>query len=462
MSKLQLGRADYYYVGSFDDEILRMQQSASLSMESINETFIQAVLFGGPLLVNDGYLMHYEAGRKALTDRNASPLLDLIDEGYVCLFSRNGGNLSKMPEQMSHIDSYAALLKSKEWTRLKYQLEELERRLKNFPNALKPWPNRNFGPGFVRLVNHALSAYDNSPMLGSPLMPDQLDRLLYAFNDEMKSNPNGAARTIWREHYERPDLAISANGKSILHWLGIEAYHYNLAMSAADEESSDCVPGLITRHSYLFDELTDHSKSEPDEGCAPSEIPTPSLSRMVSRSVLGTGKFLSEVVKNGTDLNNAKLDYLLAVQNALRDKQALGEAGEAAKAYAQTINERGMMELENEITKRWNRRLEYVTVLAQGTATIGLSHYHINPDITSNFVAPIIGLLVKDGLDRVRQSLPDYHVNLVVDLFDNLPEYQEDIVEIDASLQGAQWFGLLKIKPAAAREHINSLPTFTQ
>jgi hypothetical protein len=46
-------RGDYYYVGSFDDEILRYNK-ASLDLAYINETLSQAALFGGRLLINDG------------------------------------------------------------------------------------------------------------------------------------------------------------------------------------------------------------------------------------------------------------------------------------------------------------------------------------------------------------------------------------------------------------------------
>ena len=469
MSSPSLGRADYYYVGSFDDQILRYGQSHSLALDSINETLMQSALFGGPLLINDGYLMLYPSGQQALTDRTASPLADLIDEGYVSLFSRNGGELSKMPEQMAHIDTYVKLMKSDRWPSLQWRLQELERRLQSRQDAVWPWPKVNLGSGFVRLVNLAVAAYDRNPIFGSPLMPLQLDRFLRSFNDEMQANPKAPARTAWRLQYERPEFGISQEGQSILHWLGIEAYHYNFAMAASIGNNGHTrFPGVITRHSYLFEELNDRSTSDVDEGCAPQEIPTPSVSKAISRHVLRQGKFLCEVIKNGTELNNAKIDYLLAVQNALKDRQALPEAIRAAKSYEMAIRAHAEENYPLEIADWWSRNLDYVNIAVQGsmqTAAFGLLAAHqldasIIGNLTTNIGAPIIGLVLRELVDKARTHIPDVSVNLVVDLFDGLPEYQHELVDIEEKLQGAHWFALLKIKRALAIEHVQQLPSF--
>jgi hypothetical protein len=319
------------------------------------------------------------------------------------------------------------------------------------------------------LVNQALAAYDRKPSYGSPLMSHQLDILLEAFNNEMRANPNGAARTIWRSQYERPEFGISLEGRSLLHWLGIEAYHYNLAMAASIGDNNDAsIPGVITRHSYLFEELNQHSSPDVDGGCAPQKIPTPSVSKAISRHVLRKGKFLKEVVKNATELNNAKIEYLLAVQNALQDRQALGEAALAATNYERAIKTHAMNEFSEEIADWWDRNLEYVTIgLQGGTQTVTsavLAHYGVvDPslvNLATNVAAPMIGLFLRDKAEKVWKKTPDLSVNMVVDTFDPLPEYVDGLENLEESLQGAHWFGLLKIKPGAAREHVLSLPEF--
>src|SRR5947209_5519655 len=103
---------------SFDDEIQRYNKT-NLDLPIINEILSQAALYCGPLLIADGYLMLYPAGRRALLDRAASPLLDLIDAGYIQLYSRNGGRLAEMPLEMEHIDTYRDLVRSPEWPDLK-------------------------------------------------------------------------------------------------------------------------------------------------------------------------------------------------------------------------------------------------------------------------------------------------------------------------------------------------------
>lgn len=326
-------RADYYYVGTFDDEILRYNKT-NLDLAKINETLSQAALFGGPLLINDGYLMMYHDGRRALVDRTVSPLLDLIDQHYVRLFSRNGGRLAEMPLAMQHIPTYRDLVRSPEWANFEPQLEELQAYLKQ-NNAFENWPQVNLGPGFQRLVNLVFQGLDLRSLEGY-LTDKQADRLLGEFNSLIKADPKLPARTIWTQTYERPDLEISESGRSFLHWLGIEAYHYNLAMASCLNDSARR-PGVVTRYSNLFENLRGQTLSRTLNGAKFPEIPTPALPRGIPVDALHKGAFLTEVVKFGTSLYYKKKAYLDAAQAALNDRNALPEVRLAADNYGTSL-----------------------------------------------------------------------------------------------------------------------------
>lgn len=326
-------RADFYYVGAFDDEIQRYNRT-NLDLTIINEILSQAALYGGRLLIADGYLMLYPAGRLALVDRTASPLLDLIDAGYIRLYSRNEGRLAEMPLEMDHIDTYRNLVGSPEWVDLKRNLESLQTHLKE-KDAFENWPQVNVGPGFQRLVNLAFEGLDRQSFEGH-LTPVQADGILDEFNSVLKSDPKLGARQVWRQTYEQPKFNISKYGQSFLHWVGIEAYHYNLTMTSCLNDSKRR-PGLITRYSRFFDDLRERPLSSIPGGARLSEIPTPTLPRGIPRDALHHGEFLKEVVTFGTELETRKRKYLDAVQNVLTDRTALPEAKKAADSYSTSI-----------------------------------------------------------------------------------------------------------------------------
>jgi len=78
------------YLGIFDDEIPRRDPSWKIGKTFLNRTLINAALYGPELLINDGFLLHYEAGRQALMSRRYSPLIALNEIGFAKIHARNG------------------------------------------------------------------------------------------------------------------------------------------------------------------------------------------------------------------------------------------------------------------------------------------------------------------------------------------------------------------------------------
>ncbi len=445
-------RADFYYVGAFDDEIQRYNRT-NLDLTTINEILSQAALYGGRLLIADGYLMLYPAGRLALVDRTASPLLDLIDAGYIRLYSRNDGRLAEMPLVMDHIDTYRDLVGSPEWVDLKRKLESLQARLKE-KDAFENWPRVNVGPGFQRLVNLAFEGLDRRSFEGH-LTPGQADSILDEFNSVLKSDPKLGARQVWRQTYERPEFDISEYGKSFLHWLGIEAYHYNLTMTSCLNDSKRR-PGLITRYSCFFEDLRERPLSSIPGGAGLSEIPTPALPRGIPREALYRGEFLKEVVTFGSELERKKQDYLDAVQKALSDRNALPEVKKAADSYSTSI--RGFLSPFNtadQMLESIRAPLEIVMEagLAGGAWLGGLG-------ATGAILGGLAGWVGSKVVVSGTRRILDIRAPLVVDLFESLEDYKGAVPTLSEPLQGAQWFASFMLRPDAATAHVKVLPPY--
>jgi hypothetical protein len=443
-------RADFYYVGAFDDEIQRYNKTA-LDLTTINEILSQAALYGGRLLINDGYLMLYPAGRLALVNRAASPLLDLIDARYVRLYSRNDGHLAEMPLQMQHIKTYEDLVKSPEWVHLKRNLEDLEIHIKE-KGAFEGWPKVNVGPGFQRLVNVAFDTLDRRSFEGH-LTPKQADRILEEFNSVLNSAPTLGARQVWTQTYERPDFGISETGKSFLHWLGIEAYHYNLAMTACLNDR-DSRPGVITRYSCFFNNLCEPPLSSASGGAGYSEMPRPSLPRGIPREALYGGKFLKEVVTFGTELERRKYAYLESVQKALSDRNAIPETKKAADDYSAAI--RSFLEPHDTIDQTLDSIRTPLEIVIGGALAGGawLGGMGAGAAIVGGLLAWVGSHFLISGTGRRL----DTHVPLAIDLMEELEDYKEVVPTLSEPLQGTQWFASLMVRADAAGEHVKTLP----
>lgn len=451
-----VGRADFYYVGAFDDEIQRYKKT-NLDLTIINEILSQAVLYSGRLLIADGYLMLYPAGRLALVDRTASPLLDLIDARWIRLYSRNDGRLADMPREMDHIETYRELLSSPEWVDLEPKLRRLQSHLEG-KSAVECWPKVNVGPGFQRLVNLAFEGLDRRSFEGQ-LTPQQADRVLEEFNSELKSDPNLPARQVWRQTYERPDFALSESGKSFLHWLGIEAYHYNLTMTSCLNESKRR-PGLITRYSCFFNALRERPLSSMPGGAGLSEIPTPTLPRGIPREALYHGGFLKEVVTFGTELEREKQGYLDAVQAALRDKEALPDVRKAADSYGTSLGKfLKSHDASRQLGDSIRTPLEIVMKVG-ATAGLGLAGGAILGGPVGAIAGGLIGWVGSRVVISGTRKMLDTPVPLVVDLTESVEDYAEAVPTLSEPYQGPQWFASFMLRPDAAKEHVKALPLY--
>lgn len=448
---------NFYYVGNFDDEILRYNES-ELTLDTINDTLFQAVIAGGPLLINDGYLMLFPAGRLALTNPDVSSLPHLIEAGYVKLFSRSGGDLAGMPERMQHIPTYQKLVKDVDWPELKNKLSSLQ--ATTFSKSLIDWPRRNVGPGFQRLVQIALK---NIQQIGLPPYMDgqNVDTLFNKFDQMMMGDLKPAARTAWNKLIDEPDLQFGNEAKEYLHWIGLEAYHYNMAMLASPafggrpaEDGHFQQPGVLTRFSTIFSDVRVNIV-ESEEGTATESLPRPELPKGCYESAKSNGKFLRAVVEEG-NLQNLKARYQATLCAAIQDKHYWQDAKNAADEYGRAIALAVIHDYnEKEESFNWVR----VPVSSGLGALGGLAVVH------AAFGAVVMGAMVGLGVgELVKSAKETYHfvfqrqVPLAIHLIQQLEKRSSGLNGANSPLPPAKWSAFMPVDLEQARSHFAFLP----
>jgi len=452
-------RADFYYVGSFDDDIL-LFRNAVLDLDVINETLCQAVLYGGPLIVNDGYLLHYPAGLTALTDREASPLLDLIDVHYVRIYSRNGGQLAEMPPRMAlHIPPYKRIVDGPKWPTIQAQLTHLQSHLEQ-TGGFEFWPDVHTGTGFKRLVNLAFEDLDRRSFVGH-LTPRQADDVLTKFNSTVEANPELGARTTWMETFKRTEFGLSEPAKHFMLWLGIEAYHYNHAMTSCLNHPKRRV-GVITRYSCLFDKLREPALAWSSSGASPSEIPKLMFPPDISREMLHQGRFLSRVATPGTELYVRKHAYLTAVSDMLVDQRATPEADDAAREYSASIADFffGASPSAPSVQARTLLNILVTTSgAALGAAVTGASRRGMKGAFDGLFIGGAQGFVGGGLVTSKRRTTLNSTAPLVIDLM-HPPESPKELPTLSNPLRDGQWFTFFTVPLAEVNKHILALPSY--
>jgi len=95
--------------------------------------------------------------------------------------------------------------------------------------------------------------------------------------------------------------------------------------------------GVVTRSSDIFAFLQEEPWEGTDTGARPEELPLPRLKRRAAN--LTNGRLLREVVTPGTRLNNAKTEYIVAIESTLRDRARLLDARAASDRYGRLLAE---------------------------------------------------------------------------------------------------------------------------
>jgi hypothetical protein len=337
--RVELRGNRWTYLGLIDDKVAEYPWSGRINKKYLDAILRWSALFEEPILLNDGYLLHYNWARNELMDPT-SLLRQLISKQHVVVFSRRkDGRLDRMVEDMAPtVKSYETLSGSKGWSErqgskrpLKERLEEVstdrDYHYTTWPN-MKAFDNRK---GFDAIVDELTGdPFDN---LGLASMTGKdFERVVNQYkcirNEENSSSIQGkqprGARTVWEEvakaHCHGDSRRLSA-----LMWLGNEVYHYNMTLAVAATAQAS-----VNVSTFASDRMVSHFAKKATPAAIDSKPLPPALSTMPSEAFV---ELVDHVARTRTKYRDAVRSYLQSSGRA----HAETELGSALDEYSDAI-----------------------------------------------------------------------------------------------------------------------------
>jgi hypothetical protein len=162
------------YAGLLDDSVWRYPWTPPGGSENLDLVLARQFLFGGRLLINDGYLVAQPELFAALGDP-VSLLVQLIAAGHAAVLStRRPISSSILDRARSGVATHAALVEDPDWPDIATMLDQIDERY----DRHMQWPGRDLTPGFTRLARNwaarQLGALDDfSEVVLNQLLTDQ-------------------------------------------------------------------------------------------------------------------------------------------------------------------------------------------------------------------------------------------------------------------------------------------------
>lgn len=216
-----------YYLGSFDDVVHRYSNTGRHQFEEMQQClFSMCLMSPGRWILNDGFLLHSEAGRDAIMGLNGSLLMDVIGGGLIRLEQRNP-DIKEMVRKMADrgITSYQEFGRFLDTAGGRQALDLMEAA----KSAVKPfdWGRWDADSAFLALAEHALLELEADGMAAGYhlLVLDELKTTLVEFlkiaRQRRRSGPPFGARDLFeRVALEvatgRPTLGTADNSPSVL------------------------------------------------------------------------------------------------------------------------------------------------------------------------------------------------------------------------------------------------------
>lgn len=326
------------YLGTFDDVVQRYPWAAPVNEAYLRIMIVRHVLFGGRLLLNDGYLVMHPLLQRALVQGAKNPLLGLIDEGFLAVLSSKDDIVSSIEARASSgVESFVKLRDSPVWAEMAPTLSAVSNRLRERKLFLS-WPRKDMGSGFAAAMSRARGPDDAPrplPDIGLDRTPKGVAERVFGRFQETAARTTEALRTRWeniaQEEVDRAFMLDKRKAMRELMGLANEAYHFNFAscLSAEREE----VVGVETRYSEAFDELLDTPEIDFDRlrGFAPLKTP--------HHPALFDAAKLRDFIVEGYPSFRKKAAYLDAQSRFLSGRIDGRQFEDASTEYARHIGE---------------------------------------------------------------------------------------------------------------------------
>jgi hypothetical protein len=318
------------YCGLLDDFALRNRDVGITSIGELNEYLVVAVLFGGPLLVNDGHVITHGAVQQAVQAPHLSPFRQLVETGFVKILTRNERRLESLADEMADvgITSFQRLRQQ-----ISYQhnflpaLQQWSERLRSSAfNAFEGWPDIQVDDVFRSVAGAAYSSLHSA----EPEWHQELER----FHDQLTTTK--WRRTEWENvaNQLRASDKIGQLVRQALMFTANEAYQYAWGCALGATDADIRVLTRAPRHLSEFDvslgQITAAARHPlrvlvPDPGFA-------------SQAVNNRWELLANVVTSG-ELRYLKQTFLDTLANHhVSDSVSRKEVEDVADAYAEALS----------------------------------------------------------------------------------------------------------------------------
>ena len=316
------------YCGLVDDFAARHHDRAVKSVDALNRQLLLAVLFGEPLLVNDGYVVTHSALRKAVIEPRSSPFRKLVEEGYVRILTRNAGEIGSLLELMAEQDITSAKRRLRRDAKANKHFAKWAPNLQSaFDRCFKHWPEYDVSAIFRKVVEGAFArALDAHP---------DLEQELRAFHSAVSQTQG--RRTEWEN--TAADLVekhkLSEAGRRTLMQVANDAYQYSWGCALLDEKTSVRVQTRTPKY-VMLDQPVGEVTIERRE---PVQVFVPDV-EIARKRIHSDWDRLAQVVHPSHSVSVAKRRYLKTLRRYYTsDECDEQEMREAAEGYSKELSE---------------------------------------------------------------------------------------------------------------------------
>jgi len=314
------------YCGLVDDFAAR-HTGALTSVDELNRQLLLAVLFGDPLLVNDGYVVTHSAIRKAVIKPRSSPFRKLVEEGYVKILTRKGGDLGSLIEVMASQSITSAKLLNNDSKAKKHFAKWGTNLQRDFDRCFRPWPEYDTSSIFRKIAKDAHSR----ALAAHPDLEDEL-----AAFDVAVSQTEGR-RTEWEDTATRlvAEGKLSEPGRHTLMQVANDAYQYSWGCALFDGKASIRVQTRTPKY-VMLDRPVGEVTSERRE---PVKVFAPDL-EIAQKRVRTDWDRVAQMARPSHDVSLAKSQYLDTLDRYYTsDECDEKEMREAAKIYSKELSQ---------------------------------------------------------------------------------------------------------------------------
>lgn len=401
----------FNFLGVADDMVSKYPWQINIDSNYINNSLIKSLVYGYPVLVNDGHLILNEILVKEISDQN-SLMSTLIRNDFIFIVNRGYSKygIDELPSKMAKkgIPTFSNLLK---YGIADYSGKDYQKFLKRIHKLLEDknyinYPKLNTGEGFFELVK---LIENNTSKLNSFFKGDQ-NKLFHAsefiklYKMELHTTGFSAPRTKWErlsiDYCSKYNLPESY--QSTLMNLANEIYHYNFGVLIASELKRQII--VETKYNELFNDITCTHEIDLEDF-----LQLPRLKSPTTIYSLPTSRLL-KLLDDQSELGKSRKNFIKYNSNPLElQKFNYNTQLQLLKGATEYYSEQLQLEYGSELNKNLNDKvvkfvIEYPFSYAKGL-TLGMNTFQ--------------SALFAFAIFNAENTLSDYVLNKFKIIFNN-------------------------------------------